>query len=210
VKFDAIAYVVSGACFGLILGWVMGTQQGNRGASAPQPAPAAQAATASPGSGSGAQRQPPPLDEARVQQLTTILTSDPKNANAAVQLGNTYMDAERYPDAIKWYQQALALEPNNPDVSTDLGISYYYSNRTDEALKQFDHSLQVNPNHTKTLLNKGVVLAFGKQDLQGAEAAWRKIVEISPDSPEGQAAKRGLEGIASAHDGGRGTPATNQ
>jgi tetratricopeptide (TPR) repeat protein len=126
-------------------------------------------------------------------------------------LGNTYMDAERYPDAIQWYQKALALEPDNPDVSTDLGISYYYSNRTEDALKQFQHSLQVNPKHLKTLLNQGVVLAFGKQDLPGAEAAWRKIVEIAPDSSEGQAAKRGLEGIAAAHQGAAGsTPATNQ
>jgi tetratricopeptide (TPR) repeat protein len=206
VKFEAIAYVIAGACFGIILGWVIATQQVNRAAAAPPSTSATQPAPS--GQSSGGQRQPPALDEARVQQLTTIVTSDPKNVNAAVQLGNTYMDAERYPDAIKWYQQALSIEPNNPDVSTDLGISFYYSNRTDEALKQFEHSLQIDPNHVKTLLNKGVVLAFGKQDLQGAETAWRRIVELAPDSPEGQAAKRGLEGIAAAHQGAAATPAS--
>jgi tetratricopeptide (TPR) repeat protein len=128
-----------------------------------------------------------------------------------VQLANTYFDAERYSDAIKWYEQALKLDPKNPDASTDLGVSYYYSNRTDDALKQFDKSLQMDPKHTKTLLNQGIVLAFGKQDLQGAEAAWKKVVEIAPNSPEGQAAKRGLDGIAAAHQGAPGGgPATNQ
>ena len=47
-------------------------------------------------------------------------------------LANTYFDAERYDDAIKWYQEALKLDPKNPDASTDLGVSYYYSGRTDE------------------------------------------------------------------------------
>jgi tetratricopeptide (TPR) repeat protein len=214
MKPDAIAYIVAGACFGVILGWVIGTQQAQRSGAVLQP-PAAQAAQSAAAQGSQAagnnQRQPPPLDEARVQQLTTILNSDPKNAGAAVQLANTYFDAERYADAIKWYEQALKLEPNNADASTDLGVSYYYSNRTEDALKQFDKSLQLDPKHAKTLLNQGIVLAFGKQDLQGAEAAWKKVVEIAPNSPEGQAAKRGLDGIAAAHQGAPGsTPATNQ
>jgi tetratricopeptide (TPR) repeat protein len=216
MKSDAIAFLISGMCFGVILGWVIGTQQAQR---AGQPviaqaasAQAAQGASAQGGqAASSNQRQPPPLDEARVQQLTTILNSDPKNAGAAVQLANTYFDAERYSDAIKWYEQALKLQPNNPDASTDLGVSYYYTNRTDDALKQFDKSLQMDPNHTKTLLNQGIVLAFGKQDLTGAETAWKKVVEIAPNSPEGQAAKRGLDGIAAAHQGANGsTPATNQ
>ena len=216
MKSDAIAFLISGMCFGVIVGWVIGTQQLQRAnqQAVTQSAPAQAAQGASPQGGQAAannQRQPPPLDEAKVQQLTTILNSDPKNAGATVQLANAYFDAERYADAIKWYEQALKLEPNNPDASTDLGVSYYYSNRTDDALKQFDKSLQMNPKHTKTLLNQGIVLAFGKQDLTGAEAAWKKVVEIAPDSPEGQAAKRGLDGIAAAHQGAPGsTPATNQ
>ena len=183
MKSEAIAYVVSGACFGMILGWVIGTQQVTRAALQPQTVQAsqgAQGASAPSGQAAGNQRQPPPLDEARVQSLTTILNSDPKNVGATVQLANTYFDAERYQDAIKWYEQALKLEPNNADASTDLGVSYYYSNRTEDALKQFDRSLQINPRHTKTLLNQGIVLAFGKQDLQGAEAKAGLVIVTPP------------------------------
>jgi len=208
MKSDAIAYTIAGMCFGVILGWVIGTQQASRATSQAPQNPAAQAGQAA--TPTNAQRQPPPLDESRVQSLTTILKSDPNNAGATLQLANTYFDAERYPDAITWYEKAIKLDPNNPDASTDLGVSYYYSNRADDALKQFEHSLQLNPKHLKTLLNQGIVLAFGKQDLQGAEAAWRKIVEIAPTSDEGRAAQRGLEGIASARGGAGASPATNQ
>ena len=199
MKAESIVFAIAGMCFGTILGWVLATQQANpRIASAP-------AAEAAPAAAQGGARQPPPLDEARVQGLMTIIKSDPKNVGALVQLGNTYFDAERYPDAIKWYQDGLKLDPKNVDASTDLGVSYYYTSRADEALKQFDYSLSLDPKHTKTLLNQGIVLAFGKQDLAGAQSAWQKVVEMAPESAEGQAAKRGLEGIAASQ--GKAAPA---
>ena len=37
MKADSIAYVIAGMCFGVILGWVIGTQQARR----PAPVPAA-------------------------------------------------------------------------------------------------------------------------------------------------------------------------
>jgi tetratricopeptide (TPR) repeat protein len=207
MKAESIVYTIAGMCFGIILGWIIATQQQPARAVAPvtEVANSQQQAQAS---SSGQQAKV--LDEARVQQLTTILNSDPKNADAAVQLGNTYFDAERYPDAIKWYEQALTINPRNADASTDLGVSYYYSNRADDALKQFDNSLRIDPKHTKTLLNQGIVLAFGKQDLDRAAAAWRKVVELAPNSPEAQAAQRGLEGIAASQAGRSGGGSTNQ
>jgi tetratricopeptide (TPR) repeat protein len=145
------------------------------------------------------------LDEGRVQALTTIIKSDPKNTDAVVQLGNTYFDAEHWDEAIQWYRRAIELDPKNADASTDLGVSLYYTNKADEALAQFEHSLKISPKHTKTLLNKGIVLAFGKQDLKAAAVEWEKVVSLAPDSPEGQAARRALEGIAAAHAGGGAT-----
>jgi cytochrome c-type biogenesis protein CcmH/NrfG len=192
MKSEAIAYVVAGICFGIILGWVIGTQQARRSGTAPAPVAANQT------SGT-VQQQAPVLDEGRVQALNTILQNDPKNVNATVQMGNVYFDAERWDDAIKWYERAVQLDPRNADASTDLGVSYYYNNKPDQALAQFEKSLAISPTHTKTLLNKGIVLAFGKQDLKAAETEWQKVVDLAPESPEGQAARRALEGIRSAH-----------
>ena len=90
-----------------------------------------------------------------------------------MQLANTYFDAEKYADAIKWYEASLQIEPANPDASTDLGVSYYYLGQIDRALQQFDASLKLDPKHTKTMLNQGIVLAFGKQDLAGAQVVKR-------------------------------------
>ena len=195
MRADSIVFAIAGMCFGVILGWVIGVQQA--GGRFVTPA----ATTAAPAQGAAGQQQAPPLDEARVQSLMTVIKNDPRNAGAAVQLGTTYFDAERYPDAIKWYEESLRIDPSNPDASTDLGVSFYYTGQTDRALQQFSHSLKLDPKHTKTLLNQGIVLAFGKQDLAGAQAAWKQVVELAPGSPEAQAAQRALEGITAAGHG---------
>jgi cytochrome c-type biogenesis protein CcmH/NrfG len=196
MKSDAIAFGVAGMVFGLIAGWIIGSQQGARGPAAPATAQAAPAATAPSG---GAGTRAAVLDEAQVKALMSVAAREPSNAKPRIDLANLYFDAERYDDAIRWYVDAARLSPNDVDVSTDLGVAYYYTNQPDKALAQFDHSLKLDPRHPKTLLNMGIVKAFGKQDLEGASAAWQRVIEVVPDSPEGQAARRALDSLRAAH-----------
>ncbi|HEX8031511.1 MAG TPA: tetratricopeptide repeat protein [Vicinamibacterales bacterium] len=197
MRADAIVFGIAGTLFGVIIGWVLGSQQA--AGTARTAAPVAQSAQAQPQAPPA--QQAAPIDPARVKALEDEAAKDPKDARPRVQLGNLFFDGEKYPDAITWYERALTLAPNNPDVSTDLGVAYYYTNQNDRALAQFDRSLAIDPKHIKTLLNVGIVRAFGKQDLAGAGQAWQRVVELAPDSPEGQAAKKGLEGIQSASGG---------
>jgi tetratricopeptide (TPR) repeat protein len=195
MKTDAVAFGIAGILFGLIAGWVIGSQQATG-----RPPVAAPVSQQAPASGAPTTRAAV-LDETQVTALKTVAERETSNAVPRTQLGNLYFDAERYDDAIKWYGDALKLAPQDVNVSTDLGVSYYYSNQPDKALAQFDTSLKLDPKHAKTLLNVGIVKAFGKQDLDGAEAAWRQVLAITPDSPEGQAAKRALDSLTSAHAG---------
>lgn len=196
MKSDAIAYGIAGILFGLIAGWVIGSQQG--ALRAPATAPATQTAQSG---NAAAQTRAAVLDETKVNALKAVAERETSNARPRVELANLYFDAERYDDAIKWYEEALKLAPNDVNVSTDLGVSYYYTNQADRALAQFDKSLKIDPKHAKTLLNMGIVRAFGKQDLDGATQAWQEVIKLAPDSPEGQAAKRALDSLQSAHPG---------
>lgn len=199
---ESLLFGVAGIFFGLVVGWVIGSQQ----AVSPQlrETPAASSAPAAPQQGQAVV----PLDEALAADLRTRAEQDRTDAASRVQLGNMYFDAGRFQEAAGWYEDALRIDPRNPDVSTDLGIAYYYTNQPDRALRQFDHSLSVDPKHSKTLLNLGVVRAFGKQDLKGAAEAWQQVVDLAPDTPEARAARQALEGLRNAHPdvSGSGTP----
>jgi cytochrome c-type biogenesis protein CcmH/NrfG len=198
MKPESIVLAVAGAFFGLIVGWVIGSQQ----AGPSRFAPAAVAQPAQPGTGQAsmpAAQAPRQLDQTEAQRLQAAAEKNPADAKPRVDLGNLYFDAERYADAVSWYQAALKIRPGDPDVSTDLGVCYYYMNEPDRALLQFEESLKTDPKHAKTMLNQGIVRAFGKQDLQGAAASWEKLLEAAPTSPEADTARKALQGLKSAH-----------
>lgn len=192
---ESILFGVAGVFFGLIVGWIIGSQHA-AGPRAGTTAEQSAAQTAAPSSQADATV---PLDESRAAALRAGAEQNPRDAAARVQLGNMYFDAGRFPEAARWYEDALRIEPRDANVSTDLGIAYYYTNQPDKALAQFDRSLAVDPKHSKTLLNVGVVRAFGKQDLEGAAKAWQRVIEVAPDSPEARAARQALDGLRNAH-----------
>ncbi|MGH9372426.1 MAG: tetratricopeptide repeat protein [Vicinamibacterales bacterium] len=192
---ESVIFGIAGVFFGILVGWMLGSQQTSSpaaGAAAVAPAPTAAA-------GSAQAQTAAPFDEARAAALRATAEKNASDAGIRVQLGDLYFDAERFADASQWYEAALEVDPRNVNASTDLGITYYYMNQADRALAQFDRSLALDPRHTKTLLNIGIVRAFAKQDLEGAAKVWQQVVEVAPDSQEARMARQALEGLRSAH-----------
>jgi cytochrome c-type biogenesis protein CcmH/NrfG len=184
---------VAGVVFGFLVGWIIGDQQGRSA-----PASSAVAAPASqPANSAGSTT--PALDETRASALRTTAQQNPGDAMTRVQLGNLYFDAGRFAEAAGWYEAALKIAPKDVNASTDLGIASYYMNQPDKALEQFDRSLAIDATHAKTLLNIGIVRAFGKQDLKGAAEAWQRVLAAAPNSEEARAAQQALAGVKAAH-----------
>jgi tetratricopeptide (TPR) repeat protein len=163
------------------------------------------AATAAAAPAAPQAQAPPPLDDAKVTAFRSAAEREPKNAAPRAQLGDLYFGSERFDEAVKWYEQAVALTPNDVRVNSQLAMAYYYTNQTDRALQQLERATKVDPKHAETWLNLGFVRAFGKQDLNGAEQAWQQVIKLAPDAPEGQAAKRAIDSLKSAHPGGAPT-----
>lgn len=180
--------------FGLLVGWIIGSQQARPATPGAAPQQAAASAQPTP--------TPPPLDLQRASALEQQAKSRPSDAAIRSELGNLYFDAERFELAIPWYEAALKLNPSDINVSTDLAVCYYYTNDSDRALTQIDQSLRIDPNHAKTLLNQGIIRAFGKRDLAGALESWEKVVKVAPNTPEATRAQQGIDGLKSAHAGG--------
>ena len=207
MKPESIVLAVAGAFFGLIVGWVLGSQQAgpSRFAAAPaavqQAAPApgsgrrasgAGAAPARPGARPSASRQPPRRTRptrrpAWISGTSTSTRSDTPRPIDVVPAG-----AEDQPERRGRQHRPRACR-------------YYYSNDPDRALQQFEASLKADPKHTKTLLNQGIVKAFGKQDLKGAVAAWEKLIaDRAGLARRRRPPGRALQGLKSAHPGAGG------
>ena len=189
---DAVVFGVSGAMFGLLAGWIIGSQWA-------RPADGPPAATAASASASPQQPAPPPIDLQRAGALEQQANKEPANATVRYDLGNLYLEAQRPDLAIPWYEAALRINPKDVNVSTDLAVAYWYNDDADRALKQIDHSLSLDAKHAKTLLNQGIIRAFGKRDMDGARESWEKVLKVAPDSPEAARAKQGIEGLTAAH-----------
>lgn len=196
---DAVIFGVAGTVFGLLLGWIIGSQQGTV-------RPVAATASALPGNSTptAPADQARPIDLQRAADLEKQAKAQPSDVTSRVELGNLYQDAQRPDLAIPWYEAAFKLNPKDVNVSTDLAACYYATEQHDKALAQIDKSLAIDPKHPQTLLNQGIIRAFGKQDLDGALESWQKLLQVAPNSPEAARAKQGIEALQKGH--GQTTP----
>ena len=169
------AWIVNAAAL-LLVGGLAGYVLAVQGQSAsPGVAPAAATVTTAP---------VPLADEGQLRAYREILARDPKNVAAAIGAGNLLYDAQRYSEAIGYYQQGFAGNPADINVSTDLGTALWYTGRADEALAQYDKSLAINPTHAQTLFNVGIVRNDGKRDHAGAVEAWERLLASNPAYPD--------------------------
>ena len=106
---DSVVFGVAGIFFGLLVGWIIGSQQ----AAAPRPASAATVAS----NGAAPAQTAAALDENRAAALRRQAEGSPQDADARVQLGNLYFDAERFTDAVHWYEEAVRINPRDVNAS---------------------------------------------------------------------------------------------
>jgi tetratricopeptide (TPR) repeat protein len=171
---DTLVFTVAGVVFGLVVGYMAASWD-----LVPRPAAiAAPAATPAPAAPAGKRANP---DE--VKALESLAARQPGDPSVRVELGNLYMDAERWDEAIRWYREALALNPALADTATDLGACLVSAGRPAEALAEFDKTLQGDPGHRNALYNKGIALVqLGRA--KEAAAAWEELLKRHPDDPQ--------------------------
>jgi len=173
------AYVLASFC--LVLGVALGYLFRGSASSVPKAAAAMQS--------TGAQVGNTQAQAALQQSVTPLLDAvnrNPADYDSLVKLGDLYYDGQQFPNAIQYYERALAIHPENPDVRTDLGTAYWYTGNADKALVEMETSLRYKPGHPQTLFNLGWVKWQGKADAKGAVAAWQKLLEANPDYPQKQ------------------------
>lgn len=119
---------------------------------------------------------------AQIQQLERMVSDNPDNTAAWIQLGHLYFDTEQYTEAIRVYRVALKRDSQNADVWTDLGVMYRRNKQPKEAINAFDQAIKVEPRHQIAWYNKGIVLIHDLKDNKAGVEAWSRLLEINPQA----------------------------
>ncbi len=178
---ETLVFTLAGVVFGFVLGYMAASWD-----VMPRPAPAR--ASDPPASGGTAATQPAAsaraaLDPNEVSAMESLAARQPRDSDVRVELGNLYMDHERWDDAIRWYREALALVPDDANVTTDMGACYVHSGRPAEGLAVFDRVLQRSPDHRNARFNRGVALLALGRPLEAADT-WQELLDRHPDDPQ--------------------------
>ncbi|WP_035237384.1 tetratricopeptide repeat protein [Desulfobacter vibrioformis] len=120
------------------------------------------------------------MAEPRIREMQAFLKENPDNAQAWIELGNTFFDLDRLGDAINAYGKALSIQPDNPHVLTDLGVMYRRNNEPEKALEAFNKAVAVQPDFETAWFNKGIVYMHDLNDLPKAIEAWEQLVKVNP------------------------------
>lgn len=119
-----------------------------------------------------------------ILQLKSHLEHAPEDLDARLHLGNALFDSESFAEAAAQYRLYLEKHPENPDVRTDLGTALHRTGLNEDAAREFRKALEYAPNHLNANFNLGVVLNHELNDQAGATKAWKRVLELAPNSPQ--------------------------
>src|SRR4051812_29015372 len=121
---------------------------------------------------------------ARVAVLQQMLTGDPNNVDALVELAGIFYQQRDWASAILLYQRVLTIQPQNVDVLLHLAAAQLYALDFAGAKTALNQAVQLDPQRADVHLLLG--LALSRQtppDTAGATAEWKKVLALAPDTP---------------------------
>ena len=98
--------------------------------------------------------QPNPVAQPNQPNATPPDVIGMSAGEAAVTLGNFAYDHQRWPEAIRRYQEAISSGIDNADIHTDLGNAFRFSGQPEQALNQYTIAQKLNPQHENSLFNQ--------------------------------------------------------
>ncbi|TFH30890.1 MAG: tetratricopeptide repeat protein [Promethearchaeota archaeon] len=95
-------------------------------------------------------------------------------------LGNAYIEVDRYPAAIEAFQRALQLEPEYSEAHYSLSLAYEFSSQYPQALQHLKEALKDKPRN-KMILNRIAAIEFGSGNFLEAQQYTEQILQLYPD-----------------------------
>ncbi len=134
--------------------------------------------------------------EAALQELEKKLEQQPENPDGWWLLARSYNEMQRFPDAVRAFQQLVKLVPNEAQLWASYADAYAMTNNRSllgEPAKFLDKALELDGNNTLALALSGSA-AMERGDYAPAIAHWTKLVNLlPPGNPMSQDISQGIQ-----------------
>jgi len=183
MKRDNVVFTICGFALGIVIGTFFIGPHLAKPALGPTGGVANAAETEAPAAASAA---PPMAQMNAVRQQLDLLKQrvekDPRDTAALTQLGNMYMDAAKFPQAVEYFERALAVR-EDPTTRTDLGICYKQNGQPEKALAAFQRAASEAPEQWQAMYNEALMLGE-MQRWDDARAVASKLSAMRPNDPQ--------------------------
>jgi tetratricopeptide (TPR) repeat protein len=106
-----------------------------------------------------------------------------ERALALTDLGNTLMRQGLGEQAVDAHDRAIRLKPDYGDAYCNRGMAQLLLDRKEEAAQGFDRALSLQPRHLQAAVGKGMV-CLNLRHFDAAQSAFDTALAIKPDSAE--------------------------
>ena len=117
-----------------------------------------------------------------IKAMEQSVEHEPQRADLRVALGNLYLRAERYDDAIRTFQALVDKNPKSADLLFRVAESQRRKGDLNASIESFRRCSQASTSDTQCLLQLGLLMdATGKREQ--AKPIYEQILKIVPDHP---------------------------
>jgi tetratricopeptide (TPR) repeat protein len=170
---------------GLVCGaGVVWAQAGDKAGTANPPAAAPPPGTAPAKSDSLHGAPPGPSLEEKQKALEEACKKNPKDVQAAFDLGNLYYDQGNREEAEKTFRKVLELKPDHVRALVNLGVVLNEGGKSQDGLAQLEKALAVKPNDSEVLAVKGQIL-YALKRYNEAVDLYKQAIQINSKSQKG-------------------------
>lgn len=123
----------------------------------------------------------PQLDQAQVDSLKSQIEANPEDIEARILLGELYLNAGLYQDAIDVIAPVLDIDPTHLDALLALGVAEYNLEQDAAAEAHWLRAAEVAPEQPAPWYNLGFLyMSLTPPEYDKAEDAWTKVIELAP------------------------------
>jgi eukaryotic-like serine/threonine-protein kinase len=111
-----------------------------------------------------------------------VITADPNNYEAMVQVGRFLTLRKEYPAAIQYYQNALQINSQSPEAYFNLGYIFLSQGAYDTAKKNYESCLALSPSFKDEVVTNLGIIELKKKNTSRARQLFREALDLNPNN----------------------------